>query len=184
MNTPPPWLLAGVVLAAAALWIYKKEGFTASPNSRNMIVPHLQNPVQNAFINQPYGPHNRTIPSENFTSEQSPMQKDLPKVQAIARGTIPTDENLQTISGGSQEAANVPLTSAYKPHQERIYPDQHPRPSYSHMTATVHTDAGTQAEEIRKNTVRTPSIRELVREESKGSSETFMNPYAIQYQQI
>lgn len=252
----PPWVLAIVVLIVAAgvgaytissTHVFEGEGFTAPPNSRRYIVPPLANPIPDAYANQPYGIHDRSIhPShvrvggdpifnfnpnrmegfasgksqgegyqaqgestvetktlypgldQNITATQqpiaysgiaetqtnTPLTQQLQKVQAIAKGTIPTDQNLQMINGGTDESANTPLSQAYQPHQERIYPDQHPRPQYTQLTAGVLTDAGTGAEEIQKASVRTPSIREHVREEEAREVESFNNPYAVQYQQI
>lgn len=114
----------------------------------------------------------------------SPLTSQLAQVQAVAKGTIPDDQNLTLIGGGSQEAANVQLSTAYQPHQEKIYPDQHPRPSYTQLTAGAPTDTGTQAEEIQKASVRTPSVRELVREEQRRESESFNNPYGVRYQKV
>ncbi len=135
---------------------------------------------QNVASNQPPIAYSGIATNEN----DSPLIRQLQIVQSVAKGTIPTDQNLELISGGSEEPANVPLSGAYQPHQERIYPDQHPRPQHSQLTAGAPTDAGTIAEEIQKNAVRVPSVRELVREEERRESEAFNNPYAVRYQQI
>ncbi len=116
--------------------------------------------------------------------EDSPVKQQLAVVQTVAKGTIPTDDNLALISGGSGEAANTPLTQGYQPHQEKIYPDQHPRPQHAQVTAGAPTDAGTAAEEIMTTSVRMPSVREMVREEERRESESFSNPYAVRYQAV
>ncbi len=126
------------------------------------------------------------VPYSGVLSEEtnSPLAQQLEVIKAVAKGTIPSDQNLAMISGGSGEGANVPLTQGYQPHQERIYPDQHPRPQYSQLTAGAPTDAGTIAEQIQKASVRTPSVREMVREEERRESESFSNTYAVRYQAI
>lgn len=135
------------------------------------------------------------IAYSGITEEQitSPLSQQLSQVQSVARGTIPTNQNLEMISGGSGESANTPLSTvtriavssqAYQPHKEKIYPDQHPRPQHPQLTAGAPTDTGTGAEEIQKTSVRTPSVREHVREEERSESESFNNPYAVRYQAV
>ena len=128
----------------------------------------------------------QSVPYSGVLSEDtnSPLTQQLAVVQAVAKGTIPTEQNLEMINGGSGDAANVKLSQGYQPHQEKIYPDQHPRPQHSQLTAGAPTDSGTIAEDIQKESVRTPSVREMVREEEHHESESFNNPYAVRYQSI
>ena len=128
----------------------------------------------------------QSVPYSGVLSEDthSPLTQQLAVVQAVAKGTIPTEQNLEMINGGSGDAANVKLSQGYQAHQEKIYPDQHPRPQHSQLTAGAPTDSGTIAEDIQKESVRTPSVREMVREEEHHESESFNNPYAVRYQSI
>ena len=128
----------------------------------------------------------QSVPYSGVLSEDtnSPLTQQLAVVQAVAKGNIPTEQNLEMINGGSGDAANVKLSQGYQAHQEKIYPDQHPRPQHSQLTAGAPTDSGTIAEDIQKESVRTPSVREMVREEEHHESESFNNPYAVRYQSI
>ena len=153
-----------------------KEDFTTT-EVQQKLYPGVDH---NVTVAQKPVPYSGTLSEDTNT----PLTQQLAFVKAVAKGTIPTDQNLAMINGGSDEAANVKLSQEYKPHQERIYPDQHPRPQHSQLTAGAPTDSGTIAEDIQKTTVRTPSVREMVREDERHESESFDNPYAVRYQSI
>lgn len=153
-----------------------KEYFTAT-EAKQKLYPGVDH---NVTVAQKPVEYSGTLSEDTNT----PLTQQLAVVQAVAKGNIPTEQNLAMINGGSDEAANVKLSQAYKPHQEKIYPDQHPRTQHSQLTAGAPTDSGTMAEDIQKTTVRTPSVREMVREEEHDESESFDNPYAVRYQSI
>ena len=152
-----------------------REAFTAEAQQK--LYPGVDHNITTAQQSVPYS----GVLSEDTNS---PLTQQLAVVQSVAKGNIPTEQNLEMINGGSDEAANVKLSQGYQPHQEKIYPDQHPRPQHSQLTAGAPTDSGTIAEDIQKTSVRTPSVREMVREEEHNESESFNNPYAVRYQSI
>jgi hypothetical protein len=154
---------------------YVKEAFIAE--AKQKLYPGVDHNITTAQQSVPYS----GVLSEDTNS---PLTQQLAVIQAVAKGNIPTEQNLEMINGGSGDAANVKLSQGYKAHQERIYPDEHPRPQHSQLTAGVLTDSGTMAEDIQKTSVRTPSVREMVREEEHQESESFNNPYSVRYQSI
>ena len=115
-------------------------------------------------------------------------------------GNVPTDTNLSMASDGSKDASGVwqgkgsskgvdaSGSDVYVPNQETIYPHQRPPAQPPRLTATVPTDAGTQAEAIQTNQILTPSMRQMIRSDVKSAIKEevndIQNQYEITYEQM
>ena len=137
--------------------------------------PPLAMPINNEdtpFLMQPYGPfnvnrHGKIVKKELELFEDMKIPTGLP-------GIVPTQKNLDMISGGS----SISEPEIYKPNQEHMDPHEYPRPIPPTMTAQAPTDIGTGAEEIQRGQIATQSVRQNIREEQR---EEFNNPYAVKY---
>ena len=83
---------------------------------------------------------------------------------------VPTDTQLGSIQGNDTGYLGKDMGSGYKPHQEVIKPHMTPRTVNQTATGKVASDNGTHAEAIRENEVLTPSVREMLRDDSKQNS--------------
>ena len=158
-----------------------RQGFVGDgPSKDYKMYPGMDQNIASSSVPLAY-----TASGEQGNPETESILRDTLNGAKQALGTessiIPTQANLDRASGGNQEPANTPLTQGYQPHQERIAPHEVPRPQYAQVTANVHTDIGTDAEVIQRNSVKVPSLRERVRPEEAAESENFNNKYAINY---
>jgi hypothetical protein len=99
----------------------------------------------------------------------------------------PTKEQLDLVQGAGV-TPTAPLTTSYQPSATIIKPHEKVPLQLPTMTATAQTDKDTQAQQIALNTVYTPSIRQMIRDDVRDvvreevEANQINNPYAIDYQ--
>lgn len=190
MRSFPAWLLAlitlivcsaiGVYYLNPALYTSVPDGFVskeqnASPDS------HADSEEDNAV-------------SEGLTGTVVPESDSYKKLLASL--------NERTLSGGGADkptAAQLSLAQGddtgysgtgvadYKPHQEIIKPHMTPTQLKAAIQAKVAADRGTQAQTIQEESVLTPSVRDMIRNDVKKAIKDEIrdinNEYEIQYDQ-
>lgn len=169
----PPWVFAFIVLVFVAgigtLIIYPSEEFTVMSN-RDYIPPPLaqvlQTPVDNTkYLMNPYGLFKRKKPgmiTEPFEESQTSPLSDL-----VKKINLNTNPNFGLTPGS--ESLNEPLVQEVDVTAIRDKPV---------LTASLSSEKGTGAEEIRANEPKVASVREHLRVEN---SEEFANPHAVDY---
>jgi hypothetical protein len=83
---------------------------------------------------------------------------------------VPNEKQLGTVQGNDTGYSGNGVGSHYKAHQEIIKPHMKPRVVNPTSTGKVVSDNGTQAEAIKENEILTPSVREMLRNDSKKNS--------------
>ena len=187
----PPWLLAILVLVVAcAMGLSIKKSFRGLPENfegDEQKDSSLASPSQGKESAEVVSPA-KEIPVTLQDNQDALLSGDgfglyLQKIKArVGNSAItPSQANLDLISGGSAAAPSEILVQEYLPNQEKILPHQMPPSRTLLVTASTPTDAGTEAEKIQTNSTALRSLRENVRDEGKGSSNSFMNQYEVSY---
>ena len=167
----PPWVFALIVLilvAGIGTHIIYSEEFTLMSN-RDYIPPPLaqvlQIPVDDTrYVMNPYGLFKRVktgMITEPFEETPSTLSELLKKIN------LTSNPNLGLTPGS--ESSNEPLV------QEVDVTSITDKPA---LKASLRTEKGTGAEEIRANEPKVASVREHIRVEE---SEEFVNPHSVQY---
>jgi hypothetical protein len=189
----PPWLLAILVLVVVcAIGVTIKKSFHGLPEnfegdeSRSPSEVPLPS-VEPAEV----APSAQEIPVTLQDNQDALLSGNgfglyLQKIKARVgnSATTPSQANLDLISGGPAAAPSEVLVEKYLPNQEKILPHQMPPTRTLLVTASTPTDAGTDAEKIQTNSTALRSLRENVRDEGKGSSDSFMNQYEVLYSHV
>lgn len=99
----------------------------------------------------------------------------------------PTDKQLDLVQGAGV-APVLTATPSYTPSQTVIKPHEQVPKMLPTMTALAATDKNTQAQQIALDSVYTPSIRQMIRDDVKDvvreevEANQIHNPYAINYE--
>ena len=113
----------------------------------------------------------------------------LKQVQGNLGGSAvkPTAQQLDLVQGAGI-APVVASTPSYTPSQTVIKPHEQVPKMLPTMTALLDTDKNTQAQQIAMNTIYTPSIRQMIRDDVKDvvreeiEANQINNPYAVNYE--
>lgn len=195
----PPWLLAILVLVVAcSVGLSIKNSFCGLPENfegdeqKDSSLAPPPEAKQSAEGGAKAVPPAKEIPVTLQDNQDALLSGDgfglyLQKIKArVGNSAItPSQANLDLISGGSAAAPSEVLVQEYLPNQEKILPHQMPPTRVVAVTASTPTDAGTDAEKIQTNSTALRSLRENVRDEGKGSSDSFMNhQYEVSYSHV
>jgi hypothetical protein len=176
----PPWLLALLVLVVVcAMGVTIRNSFHGLPEnfvSEQAPAKQQQEKEQSvATIQQP--------PADPVYDGQDTEFNDyLRQIKSRVGNSsiIPTQQNLDLISGGKNPPPEESLVQQYMSNQEKIQPHEMPPQRSPAIIANVPTDAGTEAEKIQRESTATRSIRENVRGDG-STNQGFMNQHSITY---
>ena len=115
------------------------------------------------------------------------FKKFLKEVQANVATKVedPTDDQLALAQGAG--LTPTPSASTYTPSATIIKPHQTPFPTLPTITANAATDKGTKANKILIDSIYTPSIRQMIRDDvaktvrEEVEANQINNPYSIDY---
>jgi len=169
---------------------FMKEGFDEKnknnqyelfPQAKNGLqdVLILPNPIKNDGIFNPIELYKRRQRTENFDDLMNTL-----KARGGNPSLLPSVAQLDAASNSELKHDVKEVEGAYWPLQEKIYPHEFPRGNLPALVASAPTDIGTVAEAIHSETVKTPSVREMVRiDGGKAAPDIYHlhNPNAITY---
>lgn len=187
----PPWLLAFVVLVmvcamgVSVMKSFRKfpEGFDDVKKEEDVKEEAYSPPPPPAPPAAVEKPEPMPIAGAAYVSANSPDGPEFESYlqQIKSRVTaLPTQANLDMISGGPEAPVNEKQVQGYLPNQERILPHEMPPQRKPVMTANVSQDAGTEAENIQNGATAVRSLRENVRDDGVRA-QGFQSEATIQY---
>jgi hypothetical protein len=142
---------------------FLKEGFNTNqyelfPQAKNGLQDQLilPNPIQNDGLFHPIELYKRKQTKQGFEDLINTI-----KARGGNPGLIPSTAQMEAASNSGPDLKET--EGAYRPLQEKIYPHEFPRGAIPALSASVPTDIGTVAEAIQSETPRTPSVREMIR---------------------
>jgi hypothetical protein len=186
----PPWLLAFVVLVmVCAMGVSVMKSFRKFPEGFDDMEKEEDVKEEDGYVNAPpqppavEKPEPMPIAGAAYVSANSPDGPEFESYlqQIKSRVTaVPTQANLDMISGGPEAPVNEKQVQGYMPNQERILPHEMPPQRKPVMTANVSQDAGTEAENIQNGATAVRSLRENVRDDGVRA-QGFQSEATIQY---
>lgn len=184
----PPWLLAFVVLVmVCAMGVSVMKSFRKFPEGFDDMEKQEDVKEEDGYVNAPppavEKPEPMPIAGAAYVSANSPDGPEFESYlqQIKSRVTaVPTQANLDMISGGPEAPVNEKQVQGYLPNQERILPHDMPPQRKPVMTANVSQDTGTEAENIQNGAMAVRSLRENVRDDGVRA-QGFQSEAAIQY---
>jgi hypothetical protein len=187
----PPWLLAFVILVmVCAMGVSVMKSFRKFPEGFDDMEKEEGVKEEDGYVNTPpqppppvEKPEPMPIAGAAYVSANSPDGPEFESYlqQIKSRVTaLPTQANLDMISGGPEAPVNEKQVQGYLPNQERILPHEMPPQRKPAMTANVSQDAGTEAENIQNGATAVRSLRENVRDDGVRA-QGFQSEATIQY---
>jgi hypothetical protein len=189
----PPWLLAFVVLVmVCAMGVSVMKSFRKFPEGYDDVEKEEDVKEEDGYMNSPPeppvvdAPEPIPIAGAAYVSANSPDGPEFEsylqqiKSRVGSSSTVPTQANLDMISGGPEAPVNEAQVQGYLPNQERILPHQMPPERKPAMIANVSQDAGTEAENIQNGATALRSLRENVRDDGVRV-QGFQSDATIQY---
>jgi hypothetical protein len=189
----PPWLLAFVVLVmVCAMGVSVIKSFRKFPEGFDDVEKEEDVKEEDGYINSPPqppivdAPEPIPIAGAAYVSANSPDGPEFEsylqqiKSRVGTSSTVPTQANLDMISGGPEAPVSEAQVQGYLPNQERILPHQMPPERKPAMIANVSQDAGTGAENIQNGATAVRSLRENVRDDGVRA-QGFQSDATIQY---
>ena len=185
----PPWLLAFVILVmVCAMGVSVMKSFSKFPEGFDDMEKEEDVKEEDGYVNTPpppavEKPEPMPIAGAAYVSANSPDGPEFESYlqQIKSRVTaLPTQANLDMISGGPEAPVNEKQVQGYLPNQERILPHEMPPQRKPAMTANVSQDAGTEAENIQNGATAVRSLRENVRDDGVRA-QGFQSEATIQY---
>jgi hypothetical protein len=186
----PPWLLAFVILVmVCAMGVSVMKSFRKFPEGFDDMEKEEGVKEEDGYVNTPpqppavEKPEPMPIAGAAYVSANSPDGPEFESYlqQIKSRVTaVPTQANLDMISGGPEAPVNEKQVQGYLPNQERILPHEIPPQRKPVMTANVSQDAGTEAENIQNGATAVRSLRENVRDDGVRA-QGFQSEATIQY---
>jgi hypothetical protein len=100
--------------------------------------------------------------------------------RAVDGNNKPTDQQLSLAQG--DDTGYSGLAAEYKPHQEIIRPHMTPTEIKAAILAKVAADRGTQAQTIQEESILTPSVRDMIRNDVKKAIKDEINDINNEYE--
>ena len=177
----PPWLLALLVLVVVcAMGVTIRNSFHGLPE--NFVSEQAQAKQQPQPQQQSVATIEQPAPTPVYDGQDAEFNDYLRQIKSRVGNSsiVPTQQNLDLISGGKNPPPEESLVQQYMPNQEKIKPHEMPPQRGPAIIANVPTDAGTEAEKIQRESTATRSVRENVRGDG-STNQGFMNQHSITY---